>query len=247
MFNPIPLSETLTNFFASGWPPFIWHDPVMQQAWSKWFLFFPEFQCALAINGKLAATVHAVPLRWNAPFESLPDGMEMYESGWDWIIEQSLEDFYYERKPNVLSAAAIVVAPEMQGKGLAREAVKHLKNLARFYGFKALIAPLRPSQKRLFPDTDIEDYIAMKQPGTDLPFDPWIRLHVKLGARIIKPCLESVVISEPLEKWTQWTGVTFDKSGLYSIPGGDEPLVVDVEENQGDYSASGVWVVHDID
>ena len=119
--------------------------------------------------------------------------------------------------------------------------------LAKTHGFKAVIAPLRPSEKRFFRDMDIKDYIAMRKPGTDLPFDPWIRLHVKLGARIIKPCLESVVISEPLEKWTQWTGVTFDKSGLYSIPGGDEPLVVDVEENQGDYSASGVWVVHEIE
>ena len=60
----------------------------MQEAWSKWFHFFPKFQCALRTDdGKLAATVHAVPLKWTAPFEMLPDGMEMYESGWDWVIE----------------------------------------------------------------------------------------------------------------------------------------------------------------
>ncbi len=248
MFNQVPLTDSLTNFFASGWPPFIWHDPVMQEAWPKWFHFFPEFQCAMRTDdGKLAATVHAVPLRWTAPFEMLPDGMEMYESGWDWVIEQSIEDYLYGRQPNVLSAAAIVVAPEMQGQGLAGEAVKHLKYLAKQHGFKALIAPLRPSEKRFFRDMDIKDYIAMRKSGTDLPFDPWIRLHVKLGARIVKPCLESVIISESLDKWTQWTGVTFDQSGLYPIPGGDEPLIVDVEANQGDYSASGVWVVHSIE
>lgn len=247
MFTQVPLTDSLTEFFASGWPPFIWNDPVMQRAWKEWFQYFPEFQYAEMVNGKLAASVHAVPLRWDAPFEDLPDGMNTFDSGWDWVIEQSMEDYCFKQTPNVLSAAAIVVAPEMQGQGLAGEAVNHLKYLAKLHGFNAVIAPLRPSQKRLYPDMDIEEYISMKKPGTDLPFDSWIRLHVRLGARIIKPCLESIIISEPLEKWTQWTGVSFDKSGVYAIPGGDEPLIVDVEENQGDYSAAGVWVVHEID
>ena len=218
----------------------------MQWAWPKWFEFFPQYQCTLKEEGEIIACVNAVPLFWDAPFEQLPDGLESADSGWDWVVTQSIMDFNNGVTPNALSAAAIVVAKQAQGRGLAAEAVQHLKTMARENGLKAVIAPLRPSKKREYPHLEIEEYIQMRQEGSDLPFDPWLRLHVKLGGRIIKPCLESVVISENLDTWTKWTGVKFPQSGLYDIPGGDEPLIADVEENRGDYAASGVWTVHDV-
>ncbi len=243
-FTSCKLTSSLTRFFSAGWPPFIWNDPIMQTVWPKWFEYFPEYQFVLKINRKIAACVNAVPLNWTESLQSLPDGQETIESGWDWVMQKSIEDFQLHKKPNLLSAAAIVVAPEFQGQGIASAAVEHLKQVSKQAGFKALIAPLRPSKKRDYPNLEIDEYMELKLPGTDLPLDPWLRLHVKAGGRIIKSCVESIVISAPLDKWTQWTNVQFDKSGLYTIPGGDEQLIVDLEENCGDYAASGVWVVH---
>jgi hypothetical protein len=80
-----------------------------------------------------------------------------------------------------------------------------------------------------------------------LPFDAWLRVHVRAGARIIKVCHESKLIHGTRAEWEQWTGIKFPQSGEYLISGALNPIEMDVENNQGIYIEPNVWIVHEVD
>jgi len=61
-----------------------------------------------------------------------------------------------------------------------------MATMARRVCLAPLVAPVRPSWKDRFPLTSIVDY-TIWQRRNGIPFDPWIRVHVRLGARILLP------------------------------------------------------------
>ena len=56
---------------------------------------------------------------------------------------------------------------------------------ARLHGLRRLIACVRPTLKDRYPLVPIERYLEWRR-DDGLPFDPWIRLHVRLGGRIAR-------------------------------------------------------------
>ena len=295
-FIPASFSDSLTRFCASGWPYFIWNDPAMQLFWPLWFRYFPEYQYEFrSDNGQLLACVHTVPLRWDASLSELPDGRALSDdspapawktaingdaatlartlSGWDWAMTQSLSDVQAGRSPNLLSAAATVVSPAARGQGLASQAVDWMKKIAAARGLQYIIAPLRPSHKRDFPLLDFTQYCQKTktdEKGQVYPYDPWLRLHVKKGGRLIQPCFRSIRICQPLPVWKSWVPSIADEveirekleipDGLAKqtnrvneapdcripLPEADSPLIIDWKSQTGYYSASGMWCVHEI-
>jgi hypothetical protein len=110
---------------------------------------------------------------------------------------------------------------------------------------KALIIPLRPSEKSNYPLTSLDDYIKWKNED-GLPFDAWLRVHVRAGARIIKVCQESKTIRGRRADWERWTGMKFPQSGEYIIPGALSPIRLNLEEDEGLYVEPNVWIVHEV-
>ncbi|HXD10831.1 MAG TPA: hypothetical protein VN653_12270, partial [Anaerolineales bacterium] len=102
-----------------------------------------------------------------------------------------------------------------------------------------------PNQKSKYPLTSIDDYIAWKT-EEDVPFDAWLRVHVRVGGRIIKPCHEAMTIRGSRVDWEAWTGLKFPQSGEYHIPGALHPMEMDVEKDEGIYVEPNVWMVHDL-
>ena len=89
-------------------------------------------------------------------------------------------------------------------------------------GYRAVIACVRPTHKVHYPLIPIEAYAAwMRDDG--LPFDPWIRLHVRLGGRI---------------------GRASRGSGECLPEGAASPVAIDVAADRGVYLDPNVWVVH---
>ena len=78
-------------------------------------------------------------------------------------------------------------------KGLGPKAMKEIGNRN---GLSGMIAPVRPSRKCDYPLTPIERYIEWIKPESELPFDPWLRVHARSGAVIIKPCQTAMRIEE---------------------------------------------------
>jgi hypothetical protein len=136
-----------------------------------------------------------------------------------------------------------MVPRTVQGRGISRAAVEGMLEVARRHGLEALIAPVRPSWKDRYPLTPIERYAAWARED-GLPFDPWMRVHARLGASILKPEPRSLRITGTVAEWEEWTELAFPESGDYVFPGGLAPVAIDRESDVGRYWEPNVWMLH---
>jgi hypothetical protein len=93
--------------------------------------------------------------------------------------------------------------------------------------------------------SDIDRYITWEA-GNGLPFDAWLRVHVRAGARIIKVCHRSMIVRGTSAEWQSWTGMNFPDTGQYYVPGALNPVDMDLEKDQGTYVEPNVWMVHEL-
>jgi hypothetical protein len=79
-----------------------------------------------------------------------------------------------------------------------------------------------------------------------LPFDPWLRVHRRLGAKFLKVAPKSMVIAGTISEWEEWTGMRFPESAAYVVPGALQPVVMDLGRDLGSYEEPNVWMRHTI-
>ncbi len=222
-----------------SWPEFMLNDAVANTYWYRLYETFPEYQFVLMNphDSKIPMAANSVPLAWDGPPEELPD------EGWDWALAQAFEDYDRKRKPTVLCALQIVIRKEDRRQGLSAAAVNAMKEIARRQGLSRMIAPVRPNLKSLYPLTPMEHYIKWLG-DDDLPFDNWLRVHARLGARIIKVCPQAMHISGTVADWEKWAGLRFPESGIYVVPGALTPVEINLENDRGVYIEPNVWMLH---
>lgn len=227
---------------APAWPEFMHHDPVARRHWRDLYDDFPQFQFALAdpVSGEFVAVGGSVPLHWPRGPAGLP------EEGWDWALAQGAKDRELGRRPNLLCALFIVVPERARGAGVSPYAVRAMKVIAKGHGLSALVVPARPTLKCRYPLTTMERYVAWTT-GEGLPFDPWLRVHARLGAEILGPCLRSMTITGTVAEWERWTGMRFPESGRYVLPEALVPVSIDREADTGTYVEPNVWLKHELD
>jgi len=224
-----------------AWPAFMHHDPIANENWHELFDRFEEYQFAMldTENDRMAAMGNSLAFSWNHALEDLP------EKGWDWVFLKAIEDHKNGVEPNIQSAIQIAFHPDYQGQGLSMRMVKAMGAIGKSRGFKHLVAPVRPSQKSQYPLIRIDDYITWTT-DEGLPFDAWLRVHVRAGARIIKPCHEAMTIVGTRADWEQWTSLKFPQSGEYIVPGALNPITLNIEKDEGMYVEPNVWMVHEV-
>jgi hypothetical protein len=93
------------------------------------------------------------------------------------------------------------------------------------------------------PLVPIEEYIEWRR-ADGSAFDPWIRVHERLGGRIATPLPRSFLVTATIAEWQSWTGMVFPSSGDYVFPEGLAPLRIDREADEGRYWEPNVWLVH---
>lgn len=223
----------------ASWPEFMMHDAVANENWHELFERFNEYQFALldTESGRMAAIANSLPFHWDQPLEELP------ERGWDWVFLKAVEDHKNGKRPNIQSAIQINIHPAYQGQSLSTGMVQAMREIAKSKGFENLVAPVRPTQKSSYPLTSIDDYITWTT-EEGLPFDAWLRVHARLGGRILKPCHEAMTIRGTRIEWQEWTGMRFPQTGSYIIPGALNPIEMNLEKEEGIYIEPNVWMVH---
>ena len=225
----------------ASWPEFMLHDPIAGENWHELFERFREYQFALldTETNRMAAMGNSVPFHWDQPLEDLPDG------GWDWVFLAAIENHKKDIEPNIQSAIQINIHPDYRSQGLSMRMVQAMRAIGQSKGFRYLVAPVRPNQKSQYPLISIDDYIQWTD-AEGLPFDAWLRVHARAGARIIKPCHEAMTIRGTRAEWEEWTNLKFPQSGTYYIPGALNPMEMDTEKDEGIYVEPNVWMVHEI-
>jgi len=231
------LFEEQDRITGEVWPEFMLHDTVANSNWMKFVTVYKKYQLMIMDEDEILSVINTVPLHYDKPIYDLPD------EGWDWGVKKAVSDFEAGIEPNILMGVQIVVNKIHQGKGLSSLAVKEMVNLAGNSGFDKLILPVRPSEKHKYPLIPMEEYIRWKD-ANNLPFDNWLRVHVRAGGKIVKVCPKAMLIPGTLDEWKEWTGLEFPGSGPYIIPGALNPVEIDIDKNEGIYTEPNVWISH---
>jgi len=226
---------------AASWPEFMMHDAVANEYWHELLDRFSEYQFALldTETNRMAAMGNSLPFHWDEELSALPEG------GWDWVFVKAVADHKNGVQPNIQSAIQIAIHPDYQSQGLSSRMIAAMRAIGKAKGFPYLVAPVRPNLKSKYPLISIDDYIQWTNED-GLPFDAWLRVHARLGAKILKPCHEAMTIRGSCADWEQWTGLKFPQSGSYYIPRALSPMKMSLEKDEGVYVEPNVWMVHEI-
>lgn len=205
-------------------------DREVDKRWESVLESYPGYQFALFAGGEMVGAGVTTPMCWDGTKENLPD---------------LFSDIFPRRKENfnVLCALAGLVSPGFQGKGLSREVLINMKQIAKQHNLTSLIVPVRPTHKKYYPLISLPDYLRWRREDGYL-FDPWLRVHEKLGAPILRILPEGVRAEGTVADWEEWTGMRFMTSGSYVVPGALNPVEIDVEKNKGIYIEPNVWMEH---
>jgi len=218
-------------------PAFLEHDSAVVQYWSHLDETFPENQfCLVELeSGKAVGVGNSIPLAFEEGWDHLPSG------GLDWVLTKGFQDTAAGRTPTMMSALYLEVAGSHRGQHLSSRMIGVMRQIALSQGFTHLIAPVRPSLKSRYPLIPIEEYGQWKN-AEGLPFDPWLRVHVQAGGKILHPCSNAMMVKGPREQWTAWTGMDFPGDGHFTIPLGLVPVAF--QDGEGEYVEPGIWVLH---
>ena len=224
------------------WPAnmaYINEDAVCGRLWPQLLRRFPEFQVALCDpRGRVVAGGYSIPFVWDGRTATLPMGV-------DGVLVRGLRDHRRRRRPNALSALLAVVDPRLQGRGLSREVIRAMALLAALHGMRALVAPVRPTLKHRYPLTPMARYVRWRRPD-GAPLDPWLRVHWRLGARVLGVAARSMVVEGRVRDWEGWTGMGFPASGDYVVPGALTTVRIDRARDRGRYAEPNVWMLHPV-
>ncbi|KAL8640612.1 MAG: hypothetical protein Q9228_002488 [Teloschistes exilis] len=194
--------------------------------------------------------------------------------------------------PNALSALSITVREDRRNQGLAEQLIDAMKQTAQVEGLRILIAPLRPTRKMHHALVQMEQYVSWTLPrhmekqsrstvantpspknahcrgeASTIPFDPWLRKHIRLGGTVAKIAPASMSVCGSFADWHAWTGIDFDSLGRHfrpsatskaggsgqkaywemTIPGGLVPLKVFPGAEVCVYTEPNVWLCHAVE
>jgi hypothetical protein len=209
------------------------HGDVLNRYWDGLTRDLPQFQFHVVGDGdEILARARTIPVRWDGTISDLPAG-----------IDGAIARGFDERGANTLCALVIMVPRAVQARGISTVALEAMLDIARRHGLGALIAPVRPTLKDRYPLVPIARYAAWRREDGSF-FDPWLRVHERLGATMLKPEPKSLRITGTVGEWESWTRMAFPESGDYPFPGGLAPVTIDRAADVGSYWEPNVWMRH---
>ncbi|MFJ4695156.1 N-acetyltransferase [Streptomyces sp. NPDC088766] len=222
-----------------SWPEFATQDPVGNAHYGRIPVELPEY-VLFAEDERGQVLAHA----FSVPFALRAEGRgELPARGWDQVLVWAFSDLRRGVRPDTVCAISVVVAPHAQGRGLSGRMLRAMRDNARARGFAEVVAPVRPSAKHLEPHTPVEEY-ARRVRDDGLPYDPWLRVHVRAGASIERVAPASMTVAASLAEWRRWTGLPFDTRGDVEVPGALVPVRCEPERDHAVYVEPNVWLRH---
>jgi hypothetical protein len=223
---------------ADVWPEYNRHGDVANKWWGKLDDELADFQFVLHddTTDEVVAEGHTGPFSWDGDDPTLPDSF-------DATLECVFRQHRAGESVNTLTAFAAEVPRATTGRGLADTILGSMRTIAERHGLDHLVAPVRPMLKHHYPLVAIEEYVAWRRDDGSA-FDPWIRVHERLGARIARPLPRSFRITGTVGEWETWTGIAFPVSGDYVFPDGLATVHIDRDADRGSYWEPNVWLVH---
>ena len=173
------------GLFNGLWPVYNEHGNHTGRYFGALFPQHADLQVLLTDrrSGRLVARGRTIPFHWDGAPETLPAGIDAV----------GLAAVDAPDRPTALSALAAEVVADYQGLGLSGLVLAGMAAVARRHRLAPLVAPVRPSWKDRYPLIPIERYASWRRED-GLPFDPWLRVHARLGAR--NPSLRAAIAGD---------------------------------------------------
>jgi hypothetical protein len=234
------LNDRWNDAARSVWPEFALHDAVVDRHWDGLHAYFPDCQLYLIDDDgdTLVGVGNTVPVVWDGTVDGLSGGI-------DDVLNAAIGARASRRPANTLCALQAVILPGNQGRGLSASIIRAMGDIAARRGYGALIAPVRPNQKSRYPLIAIERYVTWMRPD-GWPRDPWLRVHARLGAEILRIAERSMTVTGTVAEWEAWTGLAMPESGQYVVTGALTPVTINREANRGVYVEPNVWMRHPV-
>ena len=225
------------KMLCSAWPEFMLHNEKVGKHWNTFVEEFKDIQLMLMDGEEILAIINTQTVHIDVPLDDLPD------EGWEWGFLKAIQDKQRGIEPNFLLGFQVVINPKHQGRGLARTAVTEMKNLSHRLGLDGVLIALRPNQKTKFPLLSMKEYLECKLDSGET-FDPWLRIHERLGAQVIRVCPKAYTVKGSISDWESWTSQTFPCSGQFLVDGALNPVEISIENDVGVYTEPNVWIIH---
>ena len=232
------LWDDIRDLSDEVWPEYNLHGEFINYYWAQLYDVFPEWQFVLYEPAEqlVLAEGQTIPVAWDGTDADLGPGI-------DATLAAAFELQAAGGQPTAVSALAAKIPPRHQGRRLSGVLLKAMADLARDAGLDHLIAPVRPSRKDRYPTIPIERYAHWTRPDGE-PFDPWVRVHTRMGARIGPVVPHSLHITGSAGEWESWTGMQFPETGDYVFPAGLATVHIDREADTGEYWEPNIWIIH---
>jgi hypothetical protein len=185
---------------APSWAPWLRYSPkeISRQA-----SVFPEGQILVTDDGdNFLASLSMNRINWDGDIYKL--------TTWDEIAGDRMDySGTYTLEGNTLVLMSMNVSPSHQGKRIPGLIIDHVKEKFEKQGIEHIISPFRPSGYGLAKsligyDLDFKCYCEMKKPGTDQPYDPWLRSLWWKQIRLLKVADQAMVRTVPLQEFYQF-------------------------------------------
>lgn len=238
VFSLIERPDLVDAFWSvpGDWPEFMLHDPVADLFYGRAVEQFPDLHLLAVDGGDVVGRLHAVPVPWS--------GLHgLSARGWDWALSVAQQVHAGDRAAVSLIEARIT--PSRRGQGLSQQLLAAARSRFAAVGTRDLVGPVRPTGKASEPATPAVEY-AGRIRSDGLPVDPWLRVHARLGGRMVRVAPLSMTIPGTLAQWRDWTGLPFNTDGAVQVAGGLSPVHVDVAQDHAVYVEANVWVHHQL-
>ncbi len=228
------LIQQVADLDDRSWPIFLQNGDA--KSWKHLYDELADTVILFVNNDKVISAGFTVPIQWNNELTDLPASIEE-------ILQRGLEIKYSNQEPDTLVPIGALVDKHYQGQGLSRAILIEMKKLAAKLNLSKLIVPVRPTHKSRYPLQSITEYTSWKNKDNQY-YDPWLRVHEKLGAKIIKITASTLTVKGSLLDWSKWTNMVFPSSGEYVVPGALSTVNVDIVNNIAQYQDPNVWMQH---
>ena len=232
-----PLLAQYRDAVQDAFPEIVHQSEVARDGWVKVEEYYPQYQRFLVNESdQLIGLVNTLPFYWDQPLTELPD------EGWDWLVHRGIHGHEAGIQPNYLGGLQIVVTKAFLGQGFSKVLIQEGKKIKEKFGYRRFILPIRPTFKSKHPEMKMRQYLKLRK--DDKVYDPWIRTHLSCGAKIIGVCANSMHISGKISFWEELMHQKIASSGNYVVAGALNPVLVQVENNYGEYCEENIWIYY---
>ena len=190
------LAEALDKLTREVWPNYILEsDNEPNRLWPRVYVDFAQFQLILLDEDEtIMACGNSIPF-------ALTDVHPNYlPAGWDDVFLQGMRTFANGGATNALALLAVSISKQHQSKGLSLQLLQAMKALASAHAFAFCVVAVRPNWKMRYPLPPIDHYVRWAR-ADGAPFDPWMRVHWRLGAKVLAVAPKSMVITGSIAEW----------------------------------------------